>query len=55
MSILDKIKFPKDLKKLSISDLKVLNHELRTLTVNAASKTLGHLGARLGVFEFTNR
>ena len=39
MSILDKIKFPKDLKRLSISDLKVLNDELRTFTIEAVSKT----------------
>ena len=53
MSILDKIKFPKDLKRLSISDLKVLNDELRTFTIEAVSKTGGHLGASLGVVELT--
>ena len=53
MSILDKIKFPKDLKKLSINDLKVLNDELRTFTIEAVSKTGGHLGASLGVVELT--
>ena len=53
MSILDKIKFPKDLKKLSISDLKVLNDELRTFTIEAVSKTGGHLGASLGVVELS--
>ena len=51
MSILDKIKFPKDLKRLSIIDLKVLNDELRTFTIEAVSKTGGHLGASVGLVE----
>ena len=53
MSILEKIKFPKDLKKLSVSDLRVLNDELRTYTIETVSKTGGHLGASLGVVELT--
>ena len=53
MSILEKINFPKDLKKLSLTDLKVLNDELRTYTIETVSKTGGHLGASLGVVELT--
>ena len=53
MSILENIKFPKDIKKLSIKNLKILNDELRTFTINAVSKTGGHLGASLGVVELT--
>ena len=53
MSFLKKIKSPKDLKKLSIKDLKLLNKELRNYTINTVSKTGGHLGASLGVVELT--
>ena len=53
MSILPKINFPKDLKKLSLQDLKTFNDELRTFTIETVSKTGGHLGASLGVVELT--
>lgn len=53
MSLLNKIKYPKDLKNLSIKDLKILNDELRNYTINTVSKTGGHLGASLGVVEIT--
>ena len=53
MSFLKKIKSPKDLKKLSIKDLRTLNNELRNYTINTVSKTGGHLGASLGVVELT--
>ena len=53
MSFLKKIKFPKDLKKLSLKDLQTLNNELRNYTINTVSKTGGHLGASLGVVELT--
>ena len=53
MSILENIQFPKDLKKLSLKNLKILNNELRTYTINTVSKTGGHLGASLGVVELT--
>ena len=53
MSFLKKIKYPKDLKDLSIKDLKILNDELRNYTINTVSKTGGHLGASLGVVELT--
>ncbi len=53
MSILSKIKLPKDLKKLSFSDLQKLNDELRNYTIEVVSKTGGHLGASLGVIELT--
>lgn len=53
MSILSKINFPKDLKKLSLQDLKTFNDELRTFTIETVSKTGGHLGASLGVVELT--
>ena len=53
MSFLSKINFPKDLKKLSLDELKILNDELRTFTIETVSKTGGHLGASLGVVELT--
>ena len=53
MSILNKIKLPKDLKKLSLSELQRLNNELRDYTIEVVSKTGGHLGASLGVVELT--
>ena len=53
MSILSKIKLPKDLKKLSFSELQKLNDELRDYTIEIVSKTGGHLGASLGVIELT--
>ena len=54
MSILSKINLPKDLKKLSFSQLQKLNDELRDYTIQVVSKTGGHLGASLGVIELTS-
>ena len=53
MFFLKKIKSPKDLKRLSLKDLRTLNNELRNYTINTVSKTGGHLGASLGVVELT--
>ena len=53
MFSLKKIKSPKDLKNLSLKDLRTLNNELRNYTINTVSKTGGHLGASLGVVELT--
>ena len=51
--LLDKIKLPKDLKKLSDKQLKQLCKELRSEVIEAVSVTGGHLGAGLGVVELT--
>ena len=51
--ILDKIKYPVDLRKLEREDLKELSKELREELVNVVSTTGGHLGAGLGVVELT--
>ena len=51
--LLDKVKYPKDLKKFSDDDLKKLCVELRNEVVSADSVTGGHLGAGLGVVELT--
>ncbi len=50
---LNKINFPKDLKQLNHSELKILKDELREEMINAVSETGGHLGAGLGVVELT--
>ena len=51
--ILEKIKYPVDLRKLEREDLKELSKELREELVNVVSTTGGHLGAGLGVVELT--
>ena len=51
--LLDGISVPSDLRKLPESDMRQLADELRTATVEAVSKTGGHLGAGLGVVELT--
>ena len=51
--LLDKINFPKDLRKLSKDKLEDVAKELRNETVEAVSETGGHLGASLGVIELT--
>ena len=53
MNLLDKINSPKDLKKLSRSELTSLCNEIRTFIVNSVSKTGGHLSSNLGVIELT--
>ena len=51
--ILDRVGSPADMKALSDEELVELAHELRTETIDAVSKTGGHLGAGLGVVELT--
>ena len=51
--LLDNIKYPKDLKNLSNTELKTLCKELRNEVIDAVSVTGGHLGAGLGVVELT--
>jgi 1-deoxy-D-xylulose-5-phosphate synthase len=51
--LLDAVSSPRDIRALSINDLKQLSHELRWDTINAVSKTGGHLGSSLGVVELT--
>ena len=52
-SILDRIEYPEDIRKLKQGDLPQLVEELRSETINAVSTTGGHLGAGLGVIELT--
>jgi len=51
--LLDQVNVPADLKGLSDRELRQVADELRTATIDAVSKTGGHLGAGLGVVELT--
>ncbi len=51
--ILDSVKFPSDMKRLNMSELKQLAHELRWEVIEAVSKTGGHFSSSLGVIELT--
>ncbi len=51
--LLDKIKFPRDLRQFPHEDLPQIADELRRETISAVSQTGGHLGAGLGVVELT--
>ncbi len=51
--LLDSVATVGDLRRLPEGDLQRLAAELRTATINAVSKTGGHLGAGLGVVELT--
>jgi len=51
--LLDSVQIPADIKGFTIAELKQLSNELRWETINAVSKTGGHLGSSLGVVELT--
>ena len=51
--LLDKVRIPADLRKLSEAELPQLAGELREELIDAVSQTGGHLGAGLGVVELT--
>ena len=51
--LLDMIRSPKDLRKLSLDDLHTLAGEMRHRIVEAVSKNGGHLASNLGVVELT--
>lgn len=53
MSVLDRVNSPKDLKKLSKSELEELCGDIRHLLVETVSHTGGHLASNLGVVELT--
>lgn len=52
-NILSSIKSTEDIRGLSLDQLKQLADETRARTIEAVSKTGGHLGAGLGVVELT--
>src|SRR6201995_3920141 len=51
--LLDRVRYPADLRNFSPEQLRLLADELRAETVDAVSVTGGHLGASLGVVELT--
>ena len=51
--LLDRIKSPADLKKLSEKDLPALAEEIRAELIGSLAETGGHLGPNLGVVELT--
>src|SRR5271163_4357971 len=51
--LLDRVRYPADMRNLSADQLKQLAEELRAETIDAVSVTGGHLGASLGVVELT--
>ena len=51
--LLDKIKYPADLRELPVAQIKDLAAEVREEVIDAVSTTGGHLGAGLGVVELT--
>ena len=53
MSVLDRVKSPADLKKMSRDELRALSADMRTFLIDNCSRTGGHIGAGLGVVELT--
>tara|TARA_B100000686_G_C16752016_1_gene953112 strand:+ start:81 stop:1997 length:1917 start_codon:yes stop_codon:yes gene_type:complete len=51
--LLDKIKYPADLRRLEKKQLEQVSKELRSEVIDVVSETGGHLGAGLGVVELT--
>jgi 1-deoxy-D-xylulose-5-phosphate synthase len=51
--ILERINSPRDLKKLSSSELAQLAQEIRKLIIDVVSKTGGHLASNMGTVELT--
>ncbi|NLA83853.1 MAG: 1-deoxy-D-xylulose-5-phosphate synthase [Clostridiales bacterium] len=53
MKLLEKIKDPHDLKKLSIKEMEFLAQEIRQFILENVAETGGHLASNLGVVELT--
>ncbi len=53
MSILNKVNYPKDLKKLNIKEKEELAKEIREYILKIVSNNGGHLASNLGVVELT--
>ncbi len=51
--ILEKINYPRDIKKLSFKELRILAQEIRDFLIKNISRTGGHLASNLGVVELT--
>lgn len=53
MGLLEKIRDPKDLRPLGLSELRTLAQEIRQKMIDVVSKNGGHLAPNLGVVELT--
>ena len=53
MTVLDKVNYPNDIKKLSIAELDTLADEMRQLIIKKVNTTGGHMGPNLGIIEAT--
>lgn len=53
MSILETICSPRDLDRLTVTELRALAEEIREFLVSTVSKSGGHLGPNLGIVETT--
>jgi len=52
-SLLDKVFYPEDIKKLSFGELEKLAGEIRNFLLENVSRTGGHIASNLGVVELT--
>ncbi len=52
-SVLEKVKFPEDIRKLNIAELNTLAEEIRSLIINTVASSGGHLASSLGTVELT--
>ena len=53
MTILERIRSPRDLDRLTPDELRILADDIRAFLVREVSRTGGHLGPNLGVVELT--
>ncbi len=53
LNILNKVDYPKDLKKLSVEELNLLADEMREIIIKKVNTTGGHMGPNLGFLEPT--
>lgn len=52
-SVLEKVNYPVDLRKLSIAEMNTLAEEIRKLIINTVASNGGHLASSLGTVELT--
>ena len=51
--LLENIRYPSDLRKYNVNDLKLIADELRQYILESVSKSGGHLSSNLGTIELT--
>jgi len=52
-SVLQKIEYPADIRRLNIAELNTLAKEIRSLIINTVATSGGHLASSLGTVELT--